>query len=155
MIKRIYTGLLILILGIMLTGCSLPSTPTTAPVATAVILTANTPVPDRLPFEGMWMTDGDDPEIIAVTKDSMYQVQSDQPTDMVAREHLSKIVSYDLAANHISLRTQMIRVNGKKFGYDSPNFTITYLIEGDTLRIGIGGEDQFTTEMSPLVYYRK
>jgi hypothetical protein len=153
--KLLRFGFLLLVLGITLTGCSLPSTPTIVPVATTVIVSQATPAPDRLPFEGMWMTDGEEPEIIVFTRDSMYQVQSDQPTDMVAREHLSKIVSYDLAANHISLRTQMIRVNGKKVGYDSPNFTITYLIEGDTLRIGIGWEDQFATETEPLIYYRK
>lgn len=153
--KLFRLGFLFLVLGVIMMSCTLPSTPTVGPVATAVLLPAATPVPDRLPFEGMWMSDGDNPEIIVFTKDSMYRVQSDQTTDSAAREQFAKVVSFDLAANHISLRTQMIRVNGKKFGYDSPNFNVTYLIEGDTLRIGIGWDDQFASEADPLVYHRK
>ncbi|MFT3894015.1 MAG: hypothetical protein QM730_20490 [Anaerolineales bacterium] len=155
MTKRLQSGLLILVLGILLTGCSLPATPTTVPVATAVVLSPATPVPDRLPFEGMWMTEGENPEIIVFTNDSMYRVISDQTSDSAAREQFAKIVSYDLAANYISLRTQMIRVNGKKYGYDSPNFNVTYLMEGDALQIGIGWDDQFAIETEPLMYYRK
>jgi hypothetical protein len=40
-------------------------------------------------------------------------------------------------------------------GFDSPNFTITYLIDGDTLRIGTGWEGEFATDTDPLVYHRK
>jgi hypothetical protein len=155
MTKRLYTGLLFLALGILLTGCSLPSTPTAAPIATAVILSAATPVPDRLPFEGMWMTEGDAPKVIVFTKDSMYLAESEPGTETYSRERFATVNSYDPAVNHISLRTQWIRINGTMRGFDSPNFTITYLIEGDTLRIGMGWEDQFATETEPLIYYRK
>jgi hypothetical protein len=158
--NRLLRGLF-LPLVIIISGCSLPATPTIvsspeeAAVATAVLLPAEAPISERLPFEGMWETDGDNPEIIVFTKDNMYLVQSDLGTENYSREKLAKIVSYELTSNHISLRTQWIRINGTMRGFDSPNFTVTYLVVGDTLRIGFGGEGQFEKETGPLVYYRK
>jgi hypothetical protein len=40
-------------------------------------------------------------------------------------------------------------------GFDAPNFTITYVIAGDTLRIGTSWDGEFATETDPLVYHRK
>jgi len=39
-------------------------------------------------------------------------------------------------------------------GFDSPNFTVTYVIENDTLRIGIGRDEKFASEVDSLVYYK-
>jgi len=150
-------GSIIFVLAIMLAACTLPSTPTVAPLATENPLSATPTAPERLPFEGMWLSEGDAPEIIVFTRDSMYKLEADQtnPDQPYTREQFAKIVSYDLEDNHISLRTQWIRASGRMSGFDAPNFTITYLIDSDTLRIGTGWEGEFATETDLLVYYRK
>lgn len=149
-------GLMLLAL-ILLVACSLPSTPTAAPLATEASLPVSTPVPESLPFEGIWMSDGEVPELLIFTKNSMYRVQSDQASaaENYSREQFANVVSYDLANNHISLRTQWFRVNGTMRGFDAPNFNITYKIEEDTLQIGVGWDEEFATELEPLVYHRK
>ena len=65
------------------------------------------------------------------------------------------VLSYDLENNHVSLRTQWIRVAGAMRGFDAPNFNITYLVDGDTLRVGVGWDEEFAAETDPLVYHRK
>ncbi len=149
-------GSMILILAASLVACTLSSTLTPAPVVTEIAPPALDPASERLPFEGMWMSEGDTPVILVFTKDSMYKVESDltNPDQTYSREQFAKIVSSDLENNHISLRTQWIRVAGAMRGFDAPNFTITYLIDGDTLRIGVGWEE-FAAETDLLVYYRK
>jgi hypothetical protein len=94
--------------------------------------------------------------ILVFTKDSMYKVEADlsDPNQTYAREQFAKIVSYDLGTNHISLRTQWIRVAGAMRGFDAPNFNITYRVDGDTLWIGLGWEE-FAAETDSLAYYRK
>jgi hypothetical protein len=150
-------GSIIFILAMLLAACTLPSTPTVAPLATENPLSATPAAPERLPFEGMWLSEGEAPEILVFTKDSMYRVETDQvnPDQPYTREQFAKIVSYDLENNHISLRTQWIRAAGRMSGFDAPNFTFTYRIDGDTLQIGTGWEGEFATETDPLVYYRK
>jgi hypothetical protein len=135
----------------------MPFSPTTAPVVTAASLPASTPARASLPFEGVWVSDGDTPEIIVFSKDSMYRVQSDQASESesYSREQFADVVSYDAANNHISLRTQWIRINGAMHGFDSPNFNITYKVDGDTLQIGVGWDTEFATDVEPLVYHRK
>ena len=66
---------LILILMTALMACTLSSTPTPAPVATESLPPVSTSISERLPFEGMWVSEGDVPEIIVFTKDSMYKVR--------------------------------------------------------------------------------
>ena len=102
------------------------------------------------------MSEGEAPVILVFTKDSMYKVEADltNPDQAYQREQFANILSYDLESNHISLRTQWIRVAGAMRGFDAPNFNITYLIDGDTLRVGLGWEE-FAAETDPLVYYRK
>ena len=148
---------LILVLAATLIACTLSSTPTVVPLATESSLPASTPAPERLPFEGMWVSEGDAPVIIVFTKDSMYKVEADQTNadQTYSREQFAKIVSYDPENNHISLLTQWIRVAGVMRGFDAPNFNITYLIDGDTLRVGLGWDEEFAAEADPLVYYRK
>lgn len=147
----------ILIFAMILAACTLPSTPTPAPLAIESSPSAASATPERLPFEGMWVSQGEAPEIIVFTKESMYKMEPDQtnPNQPYTREQFASVVSYDLENNHISLRTQWIRASGRMSGFDAPNFTITYLIDGDTLRIGIGWEGEFATETDPLVYHRK
>lgn len=148
---------IILIFAMILAACTLPSTPTVAPLAAEGSPPAAPVMSESLPFEGLWMTEGDAPEIIVFTKDSLYKVEADQtnPDQPYTREQFATIVSYDLANNHISLRTQWIRAAGRMSGFDAPNFTITYLIDGDTLRIGLGWEGEFATETDSWVYHRK
>jgi len=119
-----------------------------------------TDVPERLPFEGMWISTSQtdpklDSQIIVFTAESMYMVQNLGIASDQANEKFANIVSYDLENNHIVLRTQWIRVNGMFAGFDAPNFTVTYVIENDTLRIGVGWEGEFASEIDSLVYYRK
>ena len=119
-----------------------------------------TDVPEKLPFEGMWISTSQtdpklDSQIIVFTAESMYMTQNLGIASDQANEKFANIVSYDLENNHIVLRTQWIRVNGMFAGFDSPNFTITYVIENDTLRMGIGWEGEFASEVDTLVYYRK
>lgn len=148
-------GLVVLIL-LTLVACNMPFSPTTAPVATAS-LPASTPASVSLPFEGVWVSDGDMPEIIVFSKESMYRVQSDQASESesYSREQFADVVSYDLANNHLSLRTQWIRINGAMSGFDAPNFNITYKIDGETLQIGVGWDSEFAVDVDPLVYHRK
>jgi hypothetical protein len=119
-----------------------------------------TDVSARLPFEGMWISTSQtdpklDSQIIVFTADSMYMTQNLGIASDQANEKFANIGSYDLENNHIILRTQWIRVNGMFAGFDSPNFSVTYVIENDTLRIGVGWEGEFASEVDPLVYYRK
>lgn len=96
-----------------------------------------------------------DSQIIVFTADSMYMVQNLGIASDQANEKFSNIVSYDLENNHIVLRTQWIRVNGMFAGFDAPNFTVTYLIENNTLRIGVGWEGEFASKVDTMVYYRR
>ena len=117
-------------------------------------------ISEKLPFEGMWVSTSQtdpklDSQIIVFTADSMYMTQNLGIASDQANEKFADIVSYDLENNHIVLRTQWIRVNGMFAGFDSPNFTVTYVIENDTLRIGFGWEGEFTSEVDSLVYYKK
>jgi hypothetical protein len=153
------TRFLWMVLGaaVIVLACTFSSTPTPALPATDNAVPAPAGTPERLPFEGMWVSEGDAPAIIVFTKDSMYWVESDQVSqDQVgARERFAKVVSYDLENNHITLLTQWIRVSGLMVGFDAPNFNITYQIDSETLRVGIGWGEEFAAEADPLVYYRK
>jgi len=150
-------GCIALGFAMILIACTFSATPTVAPLATQNALPASPVAPERLPFEGMWMSEGDSPEIIVFTKDSMYKVEPDQtnPDQPYTREQFAKIVSYDLENNHISLRTQWIRAAGRMSGFDAPNFNITYLVDGDTLHVGVGWDEEFAADTDPLVYHRK
>ncbi len=110
-----------------------------------------------LPFEGIWVSEGDAPAIIVFTKDSMYWVESDQVSadQMGTRERFAEIVSYDLENSHITLLTKWIRVSGLMVGFDAPNFNITYSIEDDTLRVGVGWDGEFAVDADPVAYFRK
>jgi len=154
--KSKQVGNIVLVLAGLLTACTLSPTPTLIPVATESPLPALSPAPERLPFEGMWMSAGDEPVILVFSKDSMYKVEADltHPDQAYQREQFANVLSYDLENNHISLRTQWMRVAGLMRGFDAPNFNITYLIDGDTLRVGLGWEE-FAAETDPLLYYRK
>jgi len=158
---------------LLLSSCSLAgpavNAPTVEPPTPIVIIQEcpavdvcqETDAPEKLPFEGMWVSTSQtdpklDSQIIVFTAESMYMVQTNIgiTTDQT-NEKFANIVSYDLENNHIVLRTQWIRVNGNFYGFDSPNFTVTYQIENDTLRIGVGWEGEFASEVDSMVYYRK
>ncbi len=150
-------GSMILVLAVALVACTLSSTPTPAPVVTEIAPPTLDLASERLPFEGLWMSEGNAPVILVLTKDSMYKAEVDltNPEQPYTREQFAKVVSYDLENSHISLRTQWIRVAGVMRGFDAPNFTITYLIDNDALQIGVGWDEEFAAGTDPLVYYRK
>ena len=111
-------------------------------------------ISEKLPFEGMWVSTSQtdpklDSQIIVFTAESMYMTQNLRIASDQANEKFANIISYDLDNNHIVLRTQWIRVNGMFAGFDSPNFTVTYVIENDSLRIGFGW-----VESSPVTWTR-
>ena len=117
-------------------------------------------ISEKLLFEGMWgSTSQTDPkldsQIIVFTAESMYMTQNLRIASDQANEKFANIISYDLDNNHIVLRTQWIRVNGMFAGFDSPNFTLTYVIENDSLRIGFGWDGEFANDMDTMVYYRR
>ena len=156
---------------LLLSGCASGPTsdlPTTQPPTPIVIIQEcptvaacqETDTSQKPPFEGLWVsTDQTDPkldaQIIVFTADSMYMTQNLGIASDQANEKFASIISYDLENNHIVLRTQWIRVNGMFAGFDSPNFTVTYVIENDTLRIGMGWEGEFASEVDATMYYRK
>ncbi len=164
--------LILSVLILLLSSCASVAPATNAPTVespTPIIIIQECPTvdvcvdtntPEKLLFEGMWISTSQtdpkfDSQIIVFTADSMYMVQNLGIASDQANERFANIVSYDLENNHIVLRTQWIRVNGMFAGFDAPNFTVTYLIENDTLRIGIGWEGEFASEVDSVVYYRK
>ena len=156
------------ILVIFLPSCSSVAPATTESPTPVVIIQdcptfevcQETDAPEKLPFEGLWVSTSQtdpklDSQIIVFTAESMYMTQNLGLASDQANEKFADIVSYDLENNHIVLRTQWIRVNGMFAGFDAPNFTVTYVVENDTLRIGFGWEGEFASEVDSMVYYRK
>jgi hypothetical protein len=70
-------------------------------------------------------------------------------------EQFAEIIAHDQVHQHISVQTQWVRVNGVSVGFDSPIYSISYKVEGDVLQIGLGTANEFTSELSPTIYYRK
>ena len=106
---------------------------------------------EDMPFAGLWMSET---ETLVFTKSSLYRVISNAEIGQ-ANEQFAEIIAFDPLNNHITLRTQWIRVNGKSVGFDAPTYTLTYQINGDALQIGRGTETEFTTQLDPMIYQRK
>ncbi|MBL8078079.1 MAG: hypothetical protein JNM55_08975 [Anaerolineales bacterium] len=130
---------------------------TTLACSTSPFATSTTaPIPPESteqepPFVGLWMRET---ETLVFTRTSLYRVTSN-PELGQTNEQFAEIISFDLLNNHITLRTRLIKVNGKSVGFDAPTYTLTYLITGDTLQIGRGTETEFTTELDPQLLYQQ
>jgi hypothetical protein len=141
--KNPYILLSILSLIVAMLACSAPSaTPTAAPIP---------PEPPPSPFVGMWMSET---ETLVFTEKNLYRVQSDSATSQ-ATEQFAVIIAHDAVNKRISLETQWMKVNGITVGFDSIIYSLSYKIEGDVLQIGLGTANEFTSELSPVIYYRK
>jgi len=124
-------------------ACSIPSSaPTPAPIP---------PEPAAPPFVGMWMSET---ETLVFTQKNLYRVESNAGTSQT-NEQFAEIIAHDAVHQRISVRTQWIKVNGISVGFDSPIYSISYKVEGDVLQIGLGTANEFSTELSPTIYYRK
>ncbi len=138
-----FTPIFVLVAAIL--ACSVPSArPTPAPISAQIELQ----VP---PFAGMWMSET---EILVFTQKNLYRVESNSGTGQ-ATEQFAEIIAHDPINKRISVRTQWIKVNGISVGFDSPVYSLSYKVDGDIMQIGLGTETEFTTELSPTIYYRK
>jgi len=125
-------------------ACSAPSAATETPTPAQVEMPA-------APFIGLWMSET---ETLAFTQKNLYRVQSNPEMGQV-NEQFAEIIVDDPATSHITLRIQWVRVNGISVGFDAPVYSLSYKTDGNVLQIGLGTEAEFTTELSPTIYYRK
>lgn len=141
--KHIRVFVAVFLLAIIAFACTVPSTTATpAPVQTE---------PQVAPFVGLWMSET---ETLAFTQKNLYRVQSNPETGQV-NEQFAEIIVNDPSTSHITLRIQWVRVNGISVGFDAPVYSLSYKVDGGVLQIGLGSESEFTTELSPTIYYRK
>ena len=136
-----FTPFLLLVAAIL--ACSAPSA---APTPAAI-----PPEPPIPPFVGMWMSKT---ETLVFTQKNLYRVDSNAETSQT-NEQFAEIIAHDAVHQRISVRTQWIKVNGISVGFDAPVYSISYKVEGDVMQIGLGTADEFTSELSPTIYYRK
>ena len=136
-----FTPFLLLVAAIL--ACSAPSA---APTPAAI-----PPEPPIPPFVGMWMSKT---ETLVFTQKNLYRVDSNAETSHT-NEQFEEIIEHDAVHQRISVRTQWIKVNGISVGFDAPVYSISYKVEGDVMQIGLGTADEFTSELSPTIYYRK
>ncbi len=92
-----------------------------------------------MPIRGLWVSETVENElpdqVIMITDSSFYWLQAQEQT---VREEFSDIVSLDLVSGHIQVRMLWIRINGQQMGFDSPTYNLSFIQEGDTLRITDG-----------------
>lgn len=126
-------------------ACSIPSaTPTSAPTSPEI-------EPQKPAFAGLWMSET---ETLVFSQTSLYRVSSNAETGQV-NEQFAEIIAYDPLNSRISLRIQWMKVNGKSVGFDAPVYSLSYRTDGIVLQIGLGTEAEFTTDLSPTIYYQK
>jgi hypothetical protein len=143
--NKFFTFAPILLLVFVMLACSIPSTaPTSAPISPEI-------EPQDPAFAGLWMSET---ETLVFTQTSLYRVESNPEIGQV-NEQFAEIILFDPINSHISLRIQWIKVNGKSVGFDAPVYSLSYKIDGDVLQIGLGTESEFTSDLSPTIYYRK
>jgi hypothetical protein len=134
----------VLLLVIVTFACSIPSSVTETPTPAQI-------EPPTSPFVGLWMSET---ETLVFTQKNLYRVQSNPETGQV-NEQFAEIIVNDPSKSHITLRIQWVKVNGLEVGFDAPVYSLSYKANGDVLQIGLGTESEFTTELSPTIYYRK
>lgn len=138
-----FIGISIFSLVIATLACSVPSAESTAaPIP---------PTPPPSPFVGMWMSET---ETLVFTEKNLYRVESNAGTTQTT-EQFAVIIAHDAINKRISLETQWMKVNAIAVGFDSIIYSLSYKIEGDVLQIGLGTANEFTSELSPTIYYRK
>ena len=134
----------VLLLAVLTFACSVPSAATETPTPAQVVAPVS-------PFVGLWMSEA---ESLVFTQKNLYRIQSNPETGQV-NEQFAEIIVNDPASSHITLRIQWVRVNGISVGFDAPVYSLSYKVNGDVLQIGLGSEAEFTTELLPIIYYRK
>jgi len=120
-----------------------------------------------LPFEGLWVSEGDNPsqayQVIVFTANSVYWVQTGNWANIASlegieggvREEFFEIRSYDLALNQMSLSKRWVRTGGFSGGFDSPEWLLSYSIEGDELRFALESTGEFPELIDAEPYVRK
>ncbi len=92
-----------------------------------------------VPITGLWVSETGEnalpDQVIMITDSSFYWLQAQEQT---VREEFSDIVSLDMASGHMQVRMRWIRINGQQMGFDSPTYNLSFIQEGDTLRINDG-----------------
>lgn len=134
----------VFMLAVITFACSIPSAATETPTPAQVELPTS-------PFIGLWMSET---ETLVFTQKNLYRVQANPETGQV-NEQFAEIIVNDIPTRHITLLIQWVRVNGISVGFDAPVYSLSYKVDGDVLQIGLGTESEFTTELSPVIYYRK
>ncbi len=92
-----------------------------------------------MPITGLWVSETGEnvlpDQVIMITDSSFYWLQTQEQT---VREEFSDIVSVDMVSGHMQVRMRWIRINGQQMGFDSPTYNLSFVREGDTLRITDG-----------------
>ena len=141
--NRFFTFAPIIVFAAAMLACSVPSAaPTPAPIP---------PEQQIPPFVGMWMSEM---EMLVFTQKNLYRVESNIGTSQTT-EQFAEIIAHDAINKRISVRTQWVKVNGISVGFDSPVYSLSYIVDGDIMQIGLGTANEFSTELSPTIYYRK
>jgi hypothetical protein len=141
--NKLIVFLSVLSLAAAMIACSAPSvTPTPAAVPVE---------PQVSPFAGMWMSET---ETLVFTPKNLYRVESNSETSQ-STEQFAEIIAQDDIHQRITLQIQWVKVNGVAVGFDSPIYSLSYKVDGDVLQIGLGTANEFTSELSPTIYYRK
>jgi hypothetical protein len=129
--------------GLML-ACA--STETTTPPIQLPPQTASTAesVQERASPAGLWISDAAGPEheaqVLVITEKSFYWLRTGNwgHSNDDVHEEFAEIIELDPAQSHAKVRLHWIRTNGQFSGFDSPTYTLTYALDGDTLRITDG-----------------
>ena len=93
-------------------------------------------------------------ETLVFTQKNLYRIKSNTGTSQTT-EQFAEIIAHDAINKRISVRTQWVKVNGISVGFDSPVYSLSYIVDGDIMQIGLGTANEFSTELSPTIYYRK
>ena len=141
--NKFFTLIAVFSLVAAMLACSAPSA-----AATPAPIPPEPPIP---PFVGMWMSET---ETLVFTQKNLYRVESNSGTSQTT-EQFAEIIAHDAINKRISVQTEWIKVNGISVGFDSPIYSISYKVEGDIMQIGLGTANEFTSELSPTIYYRK
>jgi hypothetical protein len=120
---------------------------------------------EAFPFDGVWVSESDDPalqwQVLVITSTYFYKVETQKPASSDipegVQEMFASIEAVDNDAQHIDLRIEGFRVNGRLVGFDFPIANVVYEVDGDVLKIGIArtGDGQYPPAPDDLAYYRK
>jgi hypothetical protein len=147
-----------LLLLVLLTGCAMVKTPTSAPTVQCSVPTKEieTIPPSQATVEtaqpvlyGMWK--GDRGDILVISESSVYLVQVDSTGGAeTLRESWYEIENIDWVNGVITMNLAWVRVNGKSGGFDMPLHYMKVWIDGSTLMYSLGDEGQGIPESAEI-----